>query len=302
MSKSKWSKEVIEKELLTLYKEDKMLVPTQMAKLYGGLYHACIRYYGSYRKALESANIPYQQLKNRKWSKEVVLEEIKKRQKNNESLYSSVVLKNHNHLYGAARRYFGSYLKALEASGIDHNKIEVEYKKEEIIKKIQSLHKEGKPIHYRGVKRSLTMSAEKYFGSYENAVVAAGFKYEKISKEVKWDKNIIVSEIRKLLREEKSLLQKDVDRGLVNASIKYFGSYENALMVSGVDYTKIDQSWSQSRIIALLKEREKEGLGLRKKDLLKNDSKLYSAACYHFGQYYKAVEACGFDYEEILNS
>jgi len=72
------------------------------------------RYFGTWREAVRAAGC---EPARRRWSKEVVIKEIRERCRRNLPL-SSILFKQDGPLAGAATRLFGSWRAALDAAGI----------------------------------------------------------------------------------------------------------------------------------------------------------------------------------------
>ncbi|MBW3622638.1 MAG: hypothetical protein KY468_04430, partial [Armatimonadetes bacterium] len=93
---------------------------------------AAIRYFGSWRAAVEAAGIDYESValvgrrrrseKITKWTQESILEEICRLYRAGEDLTSTNVRRKHLSLYATARRkdHFGSWANALAEAGIDY--------------------------------------------------------------------------------------------------------------------------------------------------------------------------------------
>jgi len=96
---------------------------------------AAIRYFGSWRAAVEAAGIDYSQVaalgrqkraqKITKWTQERILEEIRRLYEAGEDLSSAVVRRKYLPLYATARRkeHFGSWAKAVTAAGVDYSRV-----------------------------------------------------------------------------------------------------------------------------------------------------------------------------------
>jgi hypothetical protein len=87
------------------------------------LYGAAIRYFGSWKIAVERAGFNYSEIVKRKspgqWSQERIIEKIGNlREKNSNSVRQA-----HCDLYSAAIRQFGSWKSAIEAAGFKYQDI-----------------------------------------------------------------------------------------------------------------------------------------------------------------------------------
>ncbi|MHC4480631.1 MAG: homing endonuclease associated repeat-containing protein [Planctomycetota bacterium] len=86
------------------------------------LFNAALNYFGGWDKALEAAGIaPDDVYKRRRWSADIIKEEVKALNRAGEDLAAPNMRKNHSSLYSAACKYFGSWTAAREACGIRRN-------------------------------------------------------------------------------------------------------------------------------------------------------------------------------------
>jgi hypothetical protein len=123
--KQKWSKEKIVETIQDLKKQNVDISASNISKNYIPLFTAACsrRYFSSWANAVNGAGIDYEQIleagktrrrnKLTKWSKEQVLEEVRKAE--SQKLLSTY--RDRLALYSAARREFGSWKQALEAAG-----------------------------------------------------------------------------------------------------------------------------------------------------------------------------------------
>jgi hypothetical protein len=123
--KQKWSKEKIISTIQNLHQTGIDISASNISKNYIPLFTASCskRYFGNWRLAVKSAGINYEQIleegkkrrrsKLTKWTKESVLEEIKKSEMQN----LLTIYREKLSLYSAARREYGSWKLAIEAAG-----------------------------------------------------------------------------------------------------------------------------------------------------------------------------------------
>lgn len=117
-----------------------------------------------------------------KWDKDVVVEEILKRKSQGLGLRKKDV--NTDRVYFAARRIYGTWEAALEASGLNPKdykgqKARVYWTKEKVIKELQTRHEQGLPVHGGEVTRtSLHRGGRRLFGSWLKALEASGVDVE----------------------------------------------------------------------------------------------------------------------------
>ncbi|HXG23645.1 MAG TPA: hypothetical protein VNJ09_03745 [Chthonomonadales bacterium] len=186
----------------------------------------------------------------RKWSKQSIAAEIVRMQKSGENLNYANIAQQHVALLRAATRYFGSWRAAVEFAGLDYEAIR-KYKtwtKERIIERIRQLHAAGCDLSWRHVSTNVdpqlaaAATKRKHFGSWRNAIEAAGLKYSDIRRYREWDEQAVIDRLRELHAQGKDLNAKSVeemDITLITAARRRFDSWDKALTAAGLDYTKI---------------------------------------------------------------
>jgi len=130
---------------------------------------------------------------NKKWSKALIVEAIKKLHRKNVGLSAGYISKNYVSLFNAAssHRYFNSWAIAVQEAGINYNKILEESRNRrsrQMMKwsKIQILEEVKKGVllnlvtTYRD-RLDLYSAARREFGSWKQALEEAGCKVEKNS-------------------------------------------------------------------------------------------------------------------------
>jgi len=107
----RWSRESVIAEIQNWHRSGRAL--TSISKDNQSLYCAAKTWFGSWRAALSAAGF---QSSHRVWSKELIIDEIRKRSHEGVSLSSGDVA-NRN-LAAVAYRHFGSWRKAIDAAGV----------------------------------------------------------------------------------------------------------------------------------------------------------------------------------------
>ena len=143
------------------------LYPAYVLKHYAALFSAALRIYGSWPNALIAAGIevPDRPRDGRRGVLRALREALEQHSENIPQR-----LKLH------AAYYFGSLQKAKAALKTDR-RVSSGWSKAKIITMIIQRHRSGKPLGYAGVRRDnprLVSAAEAYFGSWGNALHAAG--------------------------------------------------------------------------------------------------------------------------------
>ncbi len=126
-----------------------------------------------------------------KWSKEKIVESIKDLKKQNVDISASNISKNYIPLFTAAcsRRYFSSWANAVKAAGIDYDQILeagkarrrvklTKWSKDQVLEAIKKAETQNLLTTYRD-RLALYSAARREFGSWKQAVEAAGFRLTK---------------------------------------------------------------------------------------------------------------------------
>lgn len=145
-----------------------------------GLFSAARRRFGNWQNALAAAGL--ESKPRRSWSEERVLQELRAWH----HLPTCSIWTADATLAGAARSVFGGWRRALVAAGIVSEATPAAHKRkwdrQRVIAGIQSRRQEGKPMRYKAVHRDndpLVCAARRYFGSWVNAMTAAGLSPER---------------------------------------------------------------------------------------------------------------------------
>ena len=128
-----WSKEKIVDEILELYNSGDDLNANNMRKVNIALYGAAVnkRYFGSWEKAIETAGLDYDEIRRyQQWNKQKIIDEILRLHKAGEDLSYMNIRKDYRALISAAFNYFGNWENAISASGLNYEKIRLDYQTE----------------------------------------------------------------------------------------------------------------------------------------------------------------------------
>ncbi len=261
----RWSRERIVEEIRRLHEQGIPLNMASVRKVFPSLVAtACSpKYFGSWRAAIEAAGFNYEDvLQVQRWTKERVLEEIRKVSRSVGDLRPIAIIRTRQSLLAAARKFFGSWREAVIAAGIDYDayvaKVRrsiVEKDKQQILDEILRLYREGRLEELKGAWRyhlTLFRKARHRFGSWRAAIEAAGLDYHELVRRRKWTKEKIVEEIRRLYDEGRDLSVSAVLKTYpslvaIAQSPKYFGSWRAAVEAAGLDYELIKRQRGRRR-------------------------------------------------------
>jgi hypothetical protein len=148
------------------------------------------------------------------------------------------------------------------------------------------------------VESSLYQAAQRVFGSWRNAVMAAGISPNKARVHDPWPPSKILASIRSLARRTRPLRPAEVKRRyepLVTAARRHFGSWPKAIVAAGVDPEKLRRvtRWTKQRIIEAILTRALRGKRLNSSAV--RPQSLVEAGARVFGSWESALEAAGID-------
>lgn len=205
-----------------------------------------------------------------RWDQESVKRAIQDRAASSERLNAKAVEMENSRLIAAARRLYGNWNNALLAAGVDPTSVRPpstrrprgSWSRETIIEQIRRYADREVPLyahHMRGVDNSLVSAATYYFGSWAQALEAAGEDPGSIRRNIPRDSEQIIGAIRDLTTAQVSVRDFSIrrhHRALYGAAQKHFGSWRNALKVSGVEESGRgpNSRWSREDMQAIVLE------------------------------------------------
>ena len=239
----RWTSDQVLGEIRAWRDRGEALYANHVRLNYQELLAASIRYFGSWQKAVETAGIPYDQVrKYRKWSNEAIIQEIRDLHARGVDLsFRSMALSQYNSMVYAAIRpkYFGSWKAALEAAGLESEEIYRyrSWEETDILEEIRRLQSEGADLSSKAMDESsnrLIATARRRFGNWGRALERAGINYDEIRRRKRWTRDSLVEGILELKRQGIPLITPEVKRAnpsLFAAACKkhFFGTWKKAL-------------------------------------------------------------------------
>mgnify|MGYP001305253771 CR=1 FL=1 len=239
MPRQHWTKEKVIERIHARKAEGKRInyqaVVNDEEKLAG----AARRLFGSWNKALEAAGFdPEKEREPRtsrqKWSKTKIVDAIRELHERGEELSAHHVQKINSALVAAAYDYFGSWGKAVQAAGFDYADIKKtgEWTPEKIVERLRELHSRGAQINYQNLSvydPPLCGAIITHYGSWENAVRAAGLDPDEIRLNRKWTKQSLLEEAQKLIKAgiPISAYLLNYDFAMQKAVYRFYGNLDN---------------------------------------------------------------------------
>ncbi len=255
-----WTKELVIADICELYRKEGKINSNFAQTQHKALYQRAIKRFGSWQKAVETAGFDYASVRVlktfRRWTKEAIIDEARRRKENNLPLNGDAVSQEDRGLYHAARRYFGrgGWNKVLQKIGLSSREIyaKIFWTKDKVIKEIHKLHEAGTPLYYYFLVQNgyagLITGGKRYFGSWKKTIEVAGLDYNEIRKvRSPWTKKELIDEIKRLQRVGIRLSLKATQKAradLVSSAINMFGSWSQAVDAACINYQEHCLIWS----------------------------------------------------------
>lgn len=167
-------------------------------------------------------------------------------------------------------KFFGGYVKALKAIGIDYKW--KRWDKKNIIREVKQISKKFNrtlsTVELKTLGRNdLVTTCRRYFGSYKKALIATNLKPYRREYKEKWTKEKVIKIIREyafkygMAPSRRDIIKLRGD-SVVNAARRHFGSWSNAVRKSGIKPNPSGCSdkwrkWTRKTIIGTLRETAK---------------------------------------------
>jgi hypothetical protein len=185
-------------------------------------------------------------------------------------------------LYAAAMLAFGSWERAIEASGFSYEGIKIRaLKKDEVIEKLKELVATGDPILAVEQDTKLVYAANRHFGSWKDATAAAGG----VAGPTKWTPERVVEAI--LAEQEQGLAVNSVavmkrNKNLYAAGRRRFGTWAAALEAA---------TGEPDPVVKMIRAEQSRGLPLTERAVRIRNAKLHAAAITRFRSWEGALHA-----------
>ncbi|QSH40770.1 hypothetical protein P0136_11535 [Lentisphaerota bacterium ZTH] len=156
MFKRIWHAEMIEHHILQR-KDKEPLNSYYYATNYPDVYAAAERIFGSWEDAIESCGLDYSKIRKYKsWTRQAVIDEIRRLAREEEPLHSQYVQNEHKSLYMAAIKRFDNWGMALKSSGIRYKDVRLRRSmtEDEIKKEILDLFKKNENLSYTNMRKN----------------------------------------------------------------------------------------------------------------------------------------------------
>jgi len=172
--------------------------------------------------------------------------------------------------------------------------------REGIIRRILDLDAKGYPLTVGnpGVSPALYQAGSRIFGSWRNALQAAGLSPDRGGRAERWPPAKILLVIRNLSRRRRPLRKKEIEErfgSMVSAARRIFGSWSKAILASGVDPARLRRAvpWTRERVLETLLTRTLRNQPVSARQM--EPRSIVEAGRRFFGSWSATLEAAGLD-------
>lgn len=205
------------------------------------------------------------------WTPEKIVQWIRQLHHQGVDLSPTGIQQTHGRLFNAARSpsQFGSWRAAIQAAGLDYEDVKRSKKiwePQEILRGIREAEAQGENLLGRGFQARhpqlyLSACSKRRFGSWKQALLAAGLDYEEVRSRRFWNRPRIVGKIQELHRAGEKLIWSYLGRAypsLYRAARRKenFGSWRQALAAAEISYAEACQpeEWTREGVLEALQE------------------------------------------------
>ncbi len=276
--------------------------PAGVREIPHGLRLAISRYFENLDAARQAAGIP-RPPSNYRWSKESVVDEIRTLSRSGiEISYMALATAGRFDLGGAIRNYFGSIVQARRIAGVPEplrRKGERQQWDEElVVTTIHERYAEGESIAYSKAPMSLKKAGIKHFGSWKEAVEAAGYDYATIRlTRARYEPEEVIQLLRDLAEREPELTLSEIyKQHFLMPLLRCFGSVDKAIQKAKIKHwpKRVHQAaLKRKQIIAGIQERAAEGKPLNATSVREEQLLLFYSGITRFSEWSRALVAAG---------
>jgi hypothetical protein len=210
--------------------------------------------------------------KRKRWTHEMVIEEIKRIYENGEPLSPRYVNRKHGGLYRQAFNRFGSWRNAVEeVLGVNYDSVLecTKWTKDTVIKAIQERYENGLSLTASAVvseNKKLYDAACYHIGSWGKAIELSGYNYDEILEEGNSSRSInctkcSAEDLLKFIRDRyengkrlsSGYMQRNFNR-MVKVADYRFGGWKQAIEAAGIDYNEVREDAAVNKAGHLFEE------------------------------------------------
>ena len=308
----RWTDDRIIEELRALYNRGVPMKVKGIGAADPGLLRSAIGHFGTFRKSLDAAGLPWSS--GRIWNAEKVVAEIRQLHSEGVDLSASRIVYSHRGLHEAAVKHCGSWDRAMSMAGIALNeyrrKLEgpkQQWSEAQVIDGLRGLDQQGVEMSVKGIGAAdnrLYQAARKLFGGIGTALERADLHLVEPPPRSTWTREKVVAEIKQLSASGEGLSCSVVVHNhpeLVRAARKYFGPWSKALTEAGLNSSMVRKRppRTEEDVLKELRDLYDRGEPVNAWALRQRHGSLATGLLNHFGTHDTALRAAGLDPAEI---
>lgn len=267
------------------------------------LRRAILLYWGSMDEAREALSLRFLDAPRQVWSRQRVLEEIVALDRAGVHMsVNAVIAAGRNDLLVAAQKYAGGWTHARGLAGVKFKRRRLvaqhAWDATGVVEEIKRLHGREEALASSKAPKALVSAAGRIFGSWRDAIEAAGIDYETILLARTYEDGEILEWLRRLAHAKPNMTLWDLDRHGEHAveCRRRWGSYEAAAKAAGVTgWPKRRRSPAPTRasVLAQLRKwrREAKPLHIRAVRKTAGGHSLINGVLHHFKNWDDALAA-----------
>jgi hypothetical protein len=206
-------------------------------------------------------------------------------------------------LLQASGRLFGGVVAARRAARIAgpapliRGAIE-RWDEDRVIGEIRERHRDGKPLAANKAWPKLVKAGLRYFGSWRDAIEAAGLDYDAIRLvRAPYQRDELLALLRRTATERPDMTRAELGATSFRPALDHhFGSVDDALREAGLESWPVREratTMTRAEVIARLRARRRAGRPTYFTAVQRDDRRLWFAGILHFGAWERAVAAAG---------
>lgn len=264
---------------------------------------AVLLHWGSMSRARTDLDLRRLEPPRQIWSRKRVIDEMRALHRAGQHMSSLAMMKaGRNDLVVAANRYAGSWARARDLAGIRFERHRPRtaqaWDAGTVVETIRERHRRGQTLASSKVPRALSSAANRIFGSWRDAIEAAGLDYDTIALARRYSDDELLEWLRHLARTRPRMTLFDLDKHGEHAVAcrRRWGSYEAAATATGITGWPIrlrQRAMSRAEVIQALRARHAAKLPLHIRAVRKSDGghSLILSVLHHFESWDDAIAA-----------
>lgn len=205
------------------------------------LRRAVLLHWGSMSVARKALGLQQLPARRQRWSRELVIKEIVKLARSGQHMSSSALIEaGRSDLVMAASKHAGGWVRARSLAGLTFRAERVAnmpvWDAHTVLETIKARHKGELPLASSKAPKALTCAARRIFGSWRDAVEAAGINYDSVLLLHRVGDDELCDWLRALARRKPDMTLNELDRHGEHAVVvrRRWGSFEVAAKAAGI--------------------------------------------------------------------